>query len=314
MNHQELVAKFRDDRIGSGGALRAAAGEKLFIKVNLFQNDTPSDQSNFKVWVKGRVSKALFDSVQLEDIGVVNKFENEEKQRACKDNFIEIEKRFRGAKTIKLNKEDSWILVPTDMTTGLSSLFQEQISDALGLIDSIEEEHEEAPQLEKPDKDILLQTIETKVVLGNEQKQKWGEIFMAIALDTSFKVTPPKQVIQFFSPKEQYDEEFENLLYVANVLQEYLGMSLIRQIDDRRGFEENWMKLNKEAAITFKFIYSCLCDRLDPSKDSVKETFPQAGKLQEITSKLKYSLDRINLELEKLVNTPPRVPEKKYHL
>ena len=24
MNHQELVAKFRDDRIGSGGALRAA--------------------------------------------------------------------------------------------------------------------------------------------------------------------------------------------------------------------------------------------------------------------------------------------------
>ena len=84
MNHQELVAKFRDDRIGSGGALRAAAGEKLFIKVNLFQNNTPSDQSNFKVWVKGRVSKALFDSVQLEDIGVVNKFENEEKQKACK--------------------------------------------------------------------------------------------------------------------------------------------------------------------------------------------------------------------------------------
>ena len=90
MSHQELVAKFRDDRIGSGGALRATAGDKLFIKVYLFQNETPSEQ-NFKVWVKGRVSKALFDSVQLEDIGVVNKFENEEKQKICKDNVIEIE-------------------------------------------------------------------------------------------------------------------------------------------------------------------------------------------------------------------------------
>ena len=172
MNHQELVAKFRDDRLGPGGALKAAAGEKLFIKVNLFQGKAPSDQSNFKVWVKGRVAKSYFDSVQLEDIGVVNKFENEEKQRVCKENFNEIEKRFRGAKTIKLNKDESWILVPTDMTTGLSSLFQEQISDALGLTDNIEEEPEEAPQLEKLNTDILLQTINKNIVLGKEQKQK----------------------------------------------------------------------------------------------------------------------------------------------
>ena len=191
MNHQELVSKFRDGLLGPGGSVKSAAGEKLFIKVNLFPVQAPSDQTNFKVWVKGRVAKAYFDSVQLEDIGLVNRFENEERQRICKENFNEIEKRFRGAKTIVLKKDESWILVPTDMTTGLSSLMQEQISDALGLTDNIEEESQEAPQLEKLNTDILLQTINKNIVLGKEQKQKWSEIFMILALDTSFKVTPP---------------------------------------------------------------------------------------------------------------------------
>ena len=198
MNHQELFSKFRDGLLGQGGSVKSAPGEKLFIKVNLFPSQTPGDPTNFKVWVKGRVAKAFYDSVQLEDIVLVNRFENEETQRICEENFNEIEKRFRGAKTIVLKKDDSWILVPKNMTTGLSSLMQEQISDALGLTDNTTEESQETPQLEKLNTDILLQTINTNIVLGKEQKQKWSEIFMILALDTSFKTTPPKQLIQFF--------------------------------------------------------------------------------------------------------------------
>ena len=171
MNHQELVAKYRDGLLGQGGSVRAAPGDKLFIKVFLNPIQTPGDPTCFKVWVKGRVAKAFYDSVQLEEIVLVNRFENEETQRICEENFNDIKKRFRGSKTIVLKKDDSWILVPKDMKTGLSSLMQEQISDALGLTDSTTEVSQETPQLERMNTDILLQTINTKIVLGKEQKK-----------------------------------------------------------------------------------------------------------------------------------------------
>ena len=38
--------------------------------------------------------------------------------------------------------------------------------------------------------------------------------------------------------------------------------------------------------------------------------FPQGGKLHELTSKLKYALDRIKEELDKVIEIAPRVPEK----
>ena len=66
--------------------------------------------------------------------------------------------------------------------------------------------------------------------------------------------------------------------------------------------------MDKEMATTFRFIYSGLCDRLDASKESMQEMFPLNEKLQELTSKLKKGLDRINEELNKLVNAPPTAP------
>ena len=98
MTHQELVSKFRDGLLGPGGSVKSAPGEKLFIKVNLNPKQVPGDPTNFKVWVKGRVSKAFYDSVQLEDIVLVNKFENEDTQKVCEDNFNDIKKRFRGSR------------------------------------------------------------------------------------------------------------------------------------------------------------------------------------------------------------------------
>ena len=126
--------------------------------------------TNFKVWVKGRVTKVYHDSVQVEDILLVNKFEDDSKQKVCDDNFDNIKKRFRGSKSIVLKKDESWIIVPSDLKTGISAFFQEQISTALGLTDNTTEDSLEPTQPERMNTDVLIKVINTKMVLGKEQQ------------------------------------------------------------------------------------------------------------------------------------------------
>ena len=133
MSHQEFVSKFRDRNFASDGSITSTPGDKIFIELILDPKKAPCDLTNFKVWVKGKVTKVYHDSVQVEDMLVVNKFEDDSKQKVCDDNFDDIKKRFRGSKSIMLKKNESWIIVPSDMKTGISAFFQEQISPALGL-------------------------------------------------------------------------------------------------------------------------------------------------------------------------------------
>ena len=76
-------------------------------------------------------------------------------------------------------------------------------------------------------------------------------------------------------------------------------------------FEAHWKKLDKEMATTFKFVYSALCDKLDANKETVKEMFPQAGKLEELTNRLKKGMDIIDKELKRIPNIPPTAPLSK---
>ena len=294
MSHHELVSKFRDRIIAPDGSITSTPGDKIFIKLTLDPKQAPCDLTNFKVWVKGRVTKVYHDSVQIEDVLVVNKFEDDSKQKVCDDNFDNIKKRFRGSKSIVLKKDESWIIVPSDLKTGISAFFQEQISPALGLTANTTEDSQEPIQPERMNNDVLVRVINTKMVLGKEQQQQWNSIFMLMFSDYAFTVTPAKQLVLFFKPKEPWNEEVEQILYSVNIFQEFLGMSIIKDTENRQAFESNWKKMDKETATTFRFIYSGLCDRLDASKESVQEMFPQDGKLQELTSKLKKCLDRIN--------------------
>ena len=217
MSHQELVSKFRDRNFAPDGSIIAKVDDKIFIELILDPKKAPCDVTNFKVWVKGKVTKAYHDSVNVEDILLVNKFEDSSKQKVCEDNFDEIKKRFRGSKSIQLKKSENWIIVPGDIKTGISAMFQEQISPALGLTPNIVEESQEPVQPERMNNDVLIRVINTKMVLGKEQQQQWSSLFMLMFSDYAFTVTPAKQLVVFFQPKEPWNEEIEQVLYSVNI-------------------------------------------------------------------------------------------------
>ena len=129
----ELVTKFRDKVIASDGAILANISDKIFIKLILDHWQGISDE-NFYIWIKAKVKAVHHNAVTVDEVGLVNKFEDDRKQKVCDENFDSFKSRFRGTKTITLKKDGNWLVVPNGQTSGISSIpFQEQISIELGL-------------------------------------------------------------------------------------------------------------------------------------------------------------------------------------
>ena len=69
-----LTRRYRDDIIGENGNISATKGDKIFLRKLAFVKQEPSD-SNFHVWVKGKISSVSNDEVTIEELNVLGKFE-----------------------------------------------------------------------------------------------------------------------------------------------------------------------------------------------------------------------------------------------
>ena len=142
----EVVVKFRDKAIASNGAILANIGDKIFLKLILDHRQGISEE-NFYIWIKAKVKGVYHNAVSVDEVGLVNKFEDDRKQKICEENYDSFKSRCRGTKTITLKKDGNWLVVPNRQTSGISSISsQEQISIELGLeeadVDSLVEEQE----------------------------------------------------------------------------------------------------------------------------------------------------------------------------
>ena len=83
----ELVTKFRDKVISPEGAILANAGDKIFLKLLLDHKQGISDQ-NFYPWIKAKVKAIHHNAVTVDEVVLVNKFEDDRKQKVCDENLI----------------------------------------------------------------------------------------------------------------------------------------------------------------------------------------------------------------------------------
>ena len=108
----DLVTKFRDKVISPEGGILASAGDKIFIRLLLDHKQGVSEQ-NFHLWIKGKVKSIHHNAVTVDEIALVNKFEDERKQKICDESFDSLKSRFRGSRTITLKKDEDWLIVPS---------------------------------------------------------------------------------------------------------------------------------------------------------------------------------------------------------
>ena len=129
----ELVLKFRDKVIGSDGAVQANIDDKIFLNLILDQRQPPSEE-NFNIWVKAKIKGVFHNAVSVDDVELINKFDDDKKQKIVEENYDSFKSRFRGMKTVTLKKDGNWLIVLSDQKSGISSISsQEKISIELGL-------------------------------------------------------------------------------------------------------------------------------------------------------------------------------------
>ena len=117
----ELVIKFRDRVIGSDGAIQANIGDKIFLKLILDQRQDISEE-NFYIWIKAKIKGVFHNAVFMDEVGLVNKFEDDKKQKIVEENYDSFKSRFRGTKTITLKKDGNWLVVPSGQSSGIFSI------------------------------------------------------------------------------------------------------------------------------------------------------------------------------------------------
>ena len=188
----ELVIKFRDRVIGSDGAIQANIGDKIFLKLILNQRQDISEE-NFYIWIKAKIKGVFHNAVTVDEVGLVNKFDDDRKQKIIEENYDSFKPRFRGTKTITLKKDGNWLVVPSGQTSGISSIStQEQISIELGLqeadVDSlVEEQEQEMQEPEKLDTAIMFNVMHITIFLEGDNTKHITEIIKALGGDQTFK-------------------------------------------------------------------------------------------------------------------------------
>ena len=155
----DLVTKFRDKVISPEGGILANAGDKIFLRLLLDHKQGILEQ-NFHLWIKGKVKSIHHNDITVDKIVLVNKFEDERKQKICDESFDSLKNRFRGSRTITLKKDEDWLIVPSGQTSGISSIScQEQISLELGLEEANSETQVEKQEPERMDANCVFDVI-----------------------------------------------------------------------------------------------------------------------------------------------------------
>ena len=308
----ELVTKFRDKVISPEGAILANAGDKIFLKLLLDHKQGISDQ-NFYLWIKAKVKAIHHNAVTVDEVVLVNKFEDDRKQKVCDENFDTLKSRFRGSKTITLKKDENWLIVPNGQTSGISSIpFQEHISLELGLEEANSDTQVEEQEPESMDIATVLSVMRENIFLDETKRKHINEIITTLFGDQSFKVASSKQLMLMLQAKMPADKDTEQMLYTINVMQGLMGISLIPNKGSKQFFEAHWKNLDKMKASTFKFAYAALFDKINANRDNgvLTEMFPQAGKVERLAERIHIGLNIIDKELKKLLDAPPTAPDR----
>ena len=66
--------------IASDGAILANIGDKIFLKLILDHRQSISEE-NFYIWIKAKVKGVHHNAVSVDEVGLVNKFEDDRKQK-----------------------------------------------------------------------------------------------------------------------------------------------------------------------------------------------------------------------------------------
>ena len=131
------------------------------------------------------------------------------------------------------------------------------------------------------DANCVFDVIFEKIFLDETRRKHINERMTTLLGDPFFKVAPSKQVMLMFEARMPSDKATEQMLYTINVMQEFMGTSLIPNKENKQVFDAHWKKLDKTKATTFRFVYSAIFDKLNANRDNgvLIEMFPQAGKL-----------------------------------
>ena len=127
------------------------------------------------------------------------------------------------------------------------------------------------------DANRVFSVIFEKIFLDETRRKHINEIITTLLGDPSFKVASSKQLMLMFQAKMPTDEATEQMLYTINVMQEFMGTSLIPNKGNKQVFEAHWKKLDKMKATIFKFVYGAIFDKINAKRDNgvFIEMFPQ---------------------------------------
>ena len=114
----------------------------------------------------------------MDDVELVNKFDDDRKQKVVEENYDSFKSRFRGQKTVTLKKDGNWLIVPSG---------QEKISSELGLQDveaeSLVEEQEQVMQEpERLDSAIMLKVMNITIFLDATKSTHIMDLIKALRL------------------------------------------------------------------------------------------------------------------------------------
>ena len=244
----ELVLKFRDKVIGSDGAIQANVGDKIFLRLILDQRQAISEE-NFYIWIKAKIKGVFHNAVSVDEVELVNKFDDDKKQKIVEENYDSFKSRFRGTKTITLKKDGNWLVVPSGQTSGISSISsQEQISIELGLQEAdveslVEEQEQEMQEPEKLDVAIMFNVMHITIFLEGDRTKHITEIIKALFADQTLKAVSSKQLMTLLQAKMPADKDTEQMLYAINIMQEVMGISLIPNKGSKQFFETHWKSM-----------------------------------------------------------------------
>ena len=85
----ELVIKFRDKVIEADGNVQANIDDKIFLNLILDQSHPPSED-NSNIWVKARIKGVFHNAVSVDDVELVNKFDDDRKQKVVEENYLDL--------------------------------------------------------------------------------------------------------------------------------------------------------------------------------------------------------------------------------
>ena len=128
----------------------------------------------------------------MDEVELVNKFDDDKKQKIVEENYDSFKSRFRGTKTITLKKDGNWLVVPSGQKSGISSIAsQEQISIELGLQEAdadslVEEQEQEMQEPEKLDSAIMCKVMHITISLEGDKTNHITEIIKALVADQTF--------------------------------------------------------------------------------------------------------------------------------